>query len=89
MYGRNFGRGRGGRWGGWGRRRGGAPGWGGGPAWPEAGWGGGPGWGYRWQWEARQLPPEERRAYLEAFKSHLQARLEEVDQMLAELNEEA
>ena len=82
----------GGRWGGPGwRRQGwrGVPWWEQETAWPQdAGWrwGGGP--GYRWQWEAQQLPPAERRAYLEAFKAHLEARLEEVKQALAELNKE-
>ncbi len=80
----------GGRWGGgpgWRRQGwGSAPWWEPGPAWQDAGWrwGGGP--GYRWQWEAQQLPPAERRAYLEAFKAHLEARLEEVKQALAELD---
>lgn len=71
----------GGRWGGPGWRRQGF--WRG---WPAAaqGWGGGP--GYRWQWEAQQLPPAERREYLEAFKAHLEARLDEVNQALSALD---
>ncbi len=89
MYGFG-GRGRGGRWGGRGRWQGAAaPWWEAGPAWGKPGWGWGGGPGYRWQWEAQQLPPQERRAYLEAFKAHLEARLDEVNRALAELEGEA
>ncbi len=78
-----------GRWGGpgWGRAGRWAP-WGARPPFEQSAEGhwGRP--GYRWQWEAQQFPPAERKAYLEAFKSHLEARLEEVNQALQALEAE-
>jgi len=55
---------------------------------PTAPLGYGFGLGFRWQAEAQTLPPEERKSYLEAFKSHLETRLEEVNKALEALASE-
>lgn len=86
-YGKGRGWGRGGRRRGFGRMAGGWNAWEA-PAEPAAPFGYGLGLGFRWQAEAQALPPEERKSYLEAFKAHLETRLEEVNKALEALSSE-
>jgi len=82
MFGRGYGYGRRGG-GGWGRGRGWGR-WGAGPAnWDASGWEPGISWNQPLSALFANVPPAERKSWLENFKQHLERRMSEVNEELS------